>query len=177
MITSIVGFDGGDSLVTFDEVAMANGTIITNQYAPFGVTFSPNLVSESFRTATGFSGQSAANFSPLVNPFTISFTQSVNAFGAYWESNNGDNLIFDAYLGATLIESFNFTEPSCCSTGSFLGFANIIFDSVEISNAGSGFLIMDTLYFSPASVPEPASIVLLFLGLAGAGFQRRKHAA
>jgi len=50
MITDNSGFDGGDSLVTFDEIALANGTIVTNQFQPYGVEFSPSLTIVTWST-------------------------------------------------------------------------------------------------------------------------------
>ncbi len=180
MITNNSGFGEGDTLVTFDEIALVNGTIVTNQFQLYGVEFSPSLTIESGRSTSGFSGKDLQNFSPSVNPFSIIFTQTVSAFGAYWEADVLNVLIFDAFLGATLVESFNFTEPNCCNTGTFLGFSNITFDSVQVSTSGTQALIMDNLQYSPAlgpnsgSVPEPTSLVLLGLGLASIGFFRKK---
>jgi len=177
MITDNSGFGGGSSLVTFDEVALTNGTIVTNQFSPYGVSFTPNLAIDSGRSTSGFSGQNLQNYSPEVNPFSIIFTETVSAFGAYWETDNSNALTFSAFLSGGLVESFTFTETNCCQTGSFLGFSNILFNEVQVSTSGTHSLIMDNLQYSassPSAVPVPAAVWLMGSGLLGLmGFNRK----
>jgi hypothetical protein len=175
MITDNTGFDGDDYLVTFDEVAIAGGVQVTDQFLPYGVGFYPHLKATSDLPVSDFSGQSIMNASPVVDPFTIYFSQAVDAFGAYWQAYNGTELTFKAKLGGLEVDSFVYTETACCGTSSFLGFDDIVFDSVVVNTTGE--VVMDNLQASAAPVPEPASLALIGLGLAGMGFSRKKKKA
>ena len=166
----------GDSRITFDEVALVNGQVVTNQFAAFGVTFSPNVFEDtgSPRPTTGFSGQSLANFTSgtnAVTPFEIRFTNDVSRAGAFFEFDIGNAVTFEALLDGSLVETFLFTEPSCCTTGTFIGFQGTVFDTMRVGIAGSTLGIFDDLRFttfeSAQAVPEPTSLLLFGTGAAG----------
>ncbi len=88
------------------------------------------------------------------------------------------NITINTYLSGNLVSSsldaYTDTLDNGLGTWSTLNWSNI--DRVTL-NATSGWRAwsVDNLQFdNAASVPEPASIVLLGLGLAGIGFSRKK---
>lgn len=122
--------------------------------------------------------------SPIFNgPISILFANPVAAVGL----SGG---YFNA-IGATTIEAFDTTGASLGKiVNSMLGIEFYgLFDSTGSNIAGVSFYItgdepagfaIDNVTFGDANVvvhvPEPASIALLGLGLAGIGFSRRKRA-
>ncbi len=183
---SDAGFGPGDSMVTFNEVSVAGGGSVTNQFSASGVSFSTNGPGSWYASSDpgaysgnpNFAGRYLDTFSGGGNAsiYNILFSSSVDAAGAYWEFNvSSPAATFSAYLNSVMVESFDYNNPNCCSSTEFVGFSSIIFDEIRISNITGSAFIMDTLRFSPASVvSEPGLLALLWLGLGGLAFSQRK---
>ncbi len=189
--TPIVGAGSGlassDQTLTFSEAgAIGESTAITNQFAAFGVNFSggwdfqpdrfdPELVNPNM------SGDSLNNFISFASggntPLFIEFTVQQNAATFAMVSNFGTST-FTALLGGaggSIIESFSAQLNG--SSNNFFGFQDIVFDTIRIDVGGRfNALLIDNLQ-SAVAVPEPATLGLLGLGLAGIGVARRKRAS
>ncbi len=104
----------------------------------------------------------------------INFNQPVSA-AAFAIVDQGANYTISAFLGNTLVESFGLNVGFNPGAG-FVGFENITFDSIQISNnQGSGTTI-DTLQFNSA-VPEPATMAVFGMMAVGALTVRRRNKA
>ncbi|HLO85634.1 MAG TPA: PEP-CTERM sorting domain-containing protein [Nostocaceae cyanobacterium] len=178
-----VGLTNPTNVVNFDELGNLQGQVITNQFAPFGVTFSNNFLWDNATLgqagSTGFSG------GDLRSPFpgtsrVISFSNPVTD-AAFAAVDQGAILTVSAWLGGvngTLVESFRQPIPRNPGSG-FIGFKDILFDTIQL-NINSGISI-DTLQFNtapkpdPTPVPEPASLIgILGLGAFGLTSLRKR---
>ena len=105
-ITNTTGLAAPTTTITFSEVALNPGDLITNQYASYGATFSPFA---TFRPQDGFYGTDyIGNFGNpgTANPLLISFGQVVQGAAFDFISNPGTTT-FDAMLGASVVQSLS----------------------------------------------------------------------
>ncbi|MCP3984326.1 MAG: hypothetical protein GY723_08045 [bacterium] len=167
---SFAGFSGSETVIDFDEVALAPFQSVTNEFAGLGITFSPNVWFENIRNFPNFDGASMANFRSTSAPggslppvaFEVAFTSGMTDFAAFFASNSGNTITLTAFLGVAMVETLTFTDTTCCN-GHVLGFSGISFDRIAIS--GSDLIIFDEFHFE--NVAEPATALMLILGLTG----------
>lgn len=156
----------------FTEAGLANGTVVTNQYA--GVNFSPNLYQGS-QDCTGFPNMTTpclGNYFPVVVPWTVIFS-SVQTQAGFNMVTNPNTTLFEAFLGATLVDSSS-VSTDFTSGSNFYGFEAVSFDSIKVTTSGDGLMLLDNLTFNSNAIPEPGSLALVGLGLAGLVSLRRR---
>lgn len=172
--------------ITFSEFVFPDGTVITNQYASLGVTFSPNLFynpevisvpNQSAPTLGNFPGGLTRNLS--VAPFSILFPADQTR-AAFSMITGPGNSTFEALFNSIFVESF-VAPTDTTSSINFFGFMGITFDEIRITPGGiNNAMLLDNLQTglaAPSAVPEPASFVLLGIGLAALGIGRRRKTA
>jgi hypothetical protein len=173
-------FFGVDSVVLdFNEIAMAPGTVVTDQLAGLGVSFSPNVWFENNRAAVGWDDHNIANFltgTSISNPVVeFIFSGTVDGPALEFAGNAGNDFLFEAILSGSVVESFVHAQAGCCAA-EVVGFQEIEFDTLRITHqaGGSTFFIGDRLSFHV--VPEPGTAALIGLGLVGlSGTTRRRR--
>jgi hypothetical protein len=178
---SATGLSSPTTTITFDEVALAPNTTVTNQFAPFGVSFSPLVY---YSPQTGFpniDGNDVGNFGngPDIFSVTLAFTNLQTA-AAFALVSNGSSYTFEALLGGSTVDSFS-TNVVYTSANNFYGFSGISFDSIRLTSNSSDYFLIDNVQFGTVSaVPEPSTWAMLILGFAGVGYmayRRRSPAA
>jgi hypothetical protein len=156
--------------INFTEYGILQNTVLTNQYAALGVTFSSGMYE------VGSPGDAAANFLPsggaATTPFSLYFTSVQSSAAVILVTNEGTST-FTALLGGSLVDSFS------ASTGPqrYYGFTSENFDQIQITPGG--FLnvgVLTRIELGPA-VPEPSTCALLGTGLLGLLAWRRKRTA
>jgi len=177
---SATGISSPVTTITFDEVALPQGTAVTNQFAASGVSFSPQMY---YSPQTGFPnivGNDLGNWwgpSPVQFSVTLAFTNLQTA-AAFAFASNGTNYTFEAILGGSTVDSFS-ANVGNGSANNFYGFSGISFDSIRLTSNAGDYFLMDNVQLSSA-VPEPSTWAMLILGFAGVGYmayRRRSPAA
>jgi hypothetical protein len=183
-LLSAAGFGAGDTTVSLNEVPLDYATAVTNQFSHLGVTFSTNgsgafYIGNGYQNSTNVSGQYLDSFAGDgggTSIYAIKFNTVVDAAGSFWEFNPSTNATFSAFLHGALVESFNYFNVDCCNSASFIGFGDINFNEIQVSQITGGAFYMDSVLFSPASdIPEPASMALFGIAAAGFAAARRRR--
>jgi hypothetical protein len=195
---SNTGLSSADTTLTFDEVVLASGTSLTNQYASFGVTFSGavyNPQQASFSPAT-FGNQignfSPYNYIPVVSPWSI-FFDNVLFESAFGIATNRNITTVEALLNGTVVSSLSAITDY--DGTDFFTITGLKFDQIRLSTSNDRSALVDNLQFSAvpepsiialrldlvgnlqfSAVPEPSIIALFAAGLLGLGFARRRKA-
>ena len=168
------GLSSPQNTVTFSEQSFANGSLITNQFQPSGVTLTPGHLYNSQGPA-GFPGISGNYVGASQGiPFSILFNTPVTS-AAFGYAKNPTTVLVEALFNGSVIESFSqavtFNNPNTA----FLGFTNILFNQIRVT-ADTGEGLVDNIQFNNAqatAVPTPALLPGL-IGLGAAALRKRK---
>jgi hypothetical protein len=133
------GLASPGSTITFEEIPLASGTPLSNQYVGLGVTFSPGI---TYNPRSGFfPDASIGNFFPVTDPVSLFFTSPVNAADFQFITNPRDSTTFTALLSGLPVATFS--SPTDLSRLWF-GFTNLTFDQIDINvtkNFNGAFLL------------------------------------
>jgi hypothetical protein len=155
-------------------------TVITNQFADVGVTFSPLQYYDSDKTFfpngfTNVSGHWVADFEDVsffpTNPFTIHFSKDQTGAAFALVTDPDETATFTALLHGVPVETA--TAPTGFNIpNNFYGFTRVTFDAIQVDVGGDGLAVLDNIQAVAPTVPEPSALALVGLGLCGLALGR-----
>lgn len=172
------------ALITFDEVP--DGTVLSNQYAALGVTFSADLARAPQATTAFCAGECgglpvSGNILENRNAGNDRARHTTISFAAPTSGISFDYVPFGSLGGNTLVEAFDASDVLLWSstTGTGCDPCNYPFlvaaagvSKLVLTNPQDGWVFgLDNLRFE--SVPEPGTFALAGLALVGLALRRR----
>ncbi len=183
-------FSGSETTIDFNGIS--NGQSINSQYSASNVVFSGALFGLTNSGDTDLFDGSTIASNWIYWPgdgnqgltWEAEFGSPITRVGFLAEMNGADSLTVEAFsddtsLGSLLFLNPNGFTPDFLGLGDARGFNRIVVTSNDIHN---GFFGMDNFRFGGSvitivSVPEPATLALLGIGLMGMGWRQRAKKA
>ena len=165
------GLASAEVSITFDEVVLPNSTVLSDEYAGLGITFSPGLLynpgtANMSDSILGLDGRRLANFYPVTSIFSIYFVDPV--VEAVIGILAPDITTFTAFHEGVEVEAFQ--NSRLPQAQGFYGFTDITFDEIRVdahSRVDEGRALIDNIQFTASRpIPEPSGLTLFALGFA-----------
>ena len=165
-LNNSTGISNPGTTITFSEFSLTRNTALTNQYSSLGVTFTGLFYDPEKSAAPNIDPPNAGNFSPVTNPFLISFAQ-LQSGAAFSLISQLVSTTFEALFENTVVDSFN-SETNSTDPNNFYGFTGVTFDSIRVTVGNNDSALIDNIQFNSAStstaVPEPFTIIGTIIG-------------
>lgn len=165
------------TVLTFDNLNIPDRSAVPDGYG--GVTWNGNwlLFTDGYAPYIPASPPNSTylNYNALPAAFTapINFGAPVVFNGADFSGYSSANVTFELYLNGTLEHTSSTLTASGAPTYLSSGYSSLV-NEVDVVTNQSGYFVMDNFTF--IGVPEPATWVMLILGMStvGAILRRRK---
>lgn len=179
----------GDAALTGASIESFNSAAIGDHSSQTVNDISISISAGTFSFSTGSNGQFVPP-NPAGDVFILAtsqllrfdFNSNVSAFGINVGATNQEQTLSAYDFADNLIEALVIPDQVATLPTPFAGFYGIASGSPDIAyftvtNTGDAVIYDDLHYVSRTQVPEPATLAIMGLGLAGLAFARRRTVA